>query len=133
MAAGVEPAISMERDTAPAELVRVSQRLPDPGNTRAPRGQERPFDPDRDTHAAISATRPLDEDRPARAVGSGLLVSKPSWWQIMLAFWVLLSWLAITRFVASFVRGFRLVRGSVSAEDSGLNLAISRAVARLGL
>jgi len=133
MAAGVEPAIPKERDTAPAELVRVSQRLPGPGNTLAARGQDRPIDAERISQESFGATRPVDEDRLAGAVGSGWLVLKPSWRQIMLGFWVLLSGLAISRFVVSFVEGFRLVRGSVAAENPGLSTAISRAVTRLGL
>ena len=51
----------------------------------------------------------------------------------MLGFWALLSGLAITRFVTSFVMEFRLVRGSVPAENPGLSMATSRAMTRLGL
>ncbi len=58
---------------------------------------------------------------------------KPSWRQIMLAFWVLLSGLATTRFLASFARGFYLVRGSVAAANPGLYMAISEALTRLGI
>lgn len=130
---GVEPGISTGYEIAPAELVRVSQRLTGPGNTPDPLGRGRSLDAERNLQAAGVATPSLDEGRPAGAVDSGLLVMRPSWRRILLAFWVLLSGLAIVRFVASSVRGFRLVRGSVSAADPSLNLAISRALTRVGL
>jgi len=133
MAAGVEPAISLEREAAPAELVRVSQRRPGPGNTIAAFGQGQPLEPNGIPQSAAGGTRPLIEDRTTGAVRPGSLVAKSSWRQILLAIWVLLSGLAITRFVASFVRGLRLVRGSVAAENPGLSMASSRAVTRLGL
>src|SRR5271157_5320249 len=52
IAAAIEPAISMEQNRAPAELVRVPQRLPGQGNTPASPGQGRPLDADRIPQAA---------------------------------------------------------------------------------
>ena len=123
----------MNRHLTSADLVRVSQRPPGPANTRDSFVQGQTLFPERIPLALTPASQPLGEDRPASAAGSGSLVSKPSWQQIMLLFWALLSGLAVTRFVSSFVRGLRLIGGSVPPQDSGLNPAISQAVTRLGL
>ena len=133
MAAADEPAISKEQEGTPAELLRVSHRQPGPRNTLAVSGQDRLTDAERIPHSSLGATRPPDANRPASPVGFGSLVMKPSWRQIMLAFWVLLSGLATTRFLASFARGFYLVRGSVAAANPGLYMAISEALTRLGI
>ncbi len=131
MPAAVELSIPSQWDTVRSQFVHVSQRLPGPENTLTDRG--RAVDAERIPQTAIGGTRALDEDRPAVAASSRWLVMTLSWRQIILAFWVLLSGLAITRFATSFARGLRLVRGSIAAENPGLCTAISRAMARLGL
>ena len=132
-AARLEASVAMKRDIAQAGHVRVSQRLPGPESSRAPLGRARPLAPDRNPQPAAIAERLQIEDQQTSAVGSGLLVMKPSWQQMMLAFWVLLSGFGLIRLFASFVKGFCLVRGSVFAEKPELIAATSIAMARLGL
>ncbi len=133
MTADVDPAISSERAANPPGLLRVSQQLPGSGDTHTPFDQDWSLHPDRSPLAATTASRPLSSHQPASALASGSLFKTPSWRQIMVACWVLLSGLAIVRLVASFVRGLGLVMGSHAPQDSDLSLAISRAVTRLGL
>ena len=61
-AAGVEQAITGERETAPAELIRVSQPLPGPGNTRPQIRPDRLFDSERSPQEAGIALHARDED-----------------------------------------------------------------------
>jgi beta-lactamase regulating signal transducer with metallopeptidase domain len=57
----------------------------------------------------------------------------PSWKQIALGSWMLLSGLAIVRLASSFGRGLRMIRGSEPVVDATLLQAASRASNRLSL
>ncbi len=133
MGAAVQPTSSRERDTVTSPIVRGAQRLPDPGKIHTLFGQERTLDPDRAATAVAAGVPTPDESRSDGAVGSGWQFSKPAWQQIMLIFWAVLSGLAISRFLASLVRGLRLVRSAATARDLGLDRVISQAISRLGL
>jgi beta-lactamase regulating signal transducer with metallopeptidase domain len=76
---------------------------------------------------------PRTNEAPASASVSSPHSLSISWRQVALGAWLLLSGLATLRLASSFIRGFRMLRGSVPCDDPRLLRAASEAIARLGL
>ncbi len=124
--------ISIERTIASPLFDRVAHQLPGTESPGAALGLGQ-LHPERVAQAIPNARQVPDENRPDRGLGSASIITVPSWRQILLGCWMVLSGLVFMRFVASFARGVCLVRRSARAAGSGLDLAIALAVTRLGL